>query len=171
MIAKELQGLEVYQYLKAISAGLQEFIEANSYLEFLQNKETSDWNDLEERLKYKTEGDEQQEYSLKIVPAEFILGLADLTGEVMRNCINSLNFCDTERCFEGCKFLQNIYARYLTLCNFPNRSRDYSQKMSTMKQSVMKAENVCYNLKVRGTEGSKLMSFDSNLDTVDEGFY
>lgn len=173
VIADELRSCDIFQYLKAISAGIQEFIEAYSFLEYLQGKEISDWDAIEPRFKYKTEDDEQQEYSLKLVPSEFILGLADLTGEIMRNCINCLNCGEIESCFDSCKFLQNLYSRYLTLNTIPNKGRDYSQKMTTMKQSVMKAENVCYNLKVRGTEGSKLISFDSaDVDhAVDEGFY
>lgn len=172
VIAKELEGCDIYQYLKAISAGIQEFIEAYTFLEYLRGKKISGWEAIEKRFEYKTEDEGQQEYSLKLVPSEFILGLADLTGEVMRLCINSLGSGERNTCFDICKFLQNIYSKYLTLRAFPSRPRDYSQKMTTMKHSVMKAENVCYNLVVRGTEGSKLISLDSAVDhVVDEGFY
>lgn len=172
MIAKELQGCEIHQYLKAISAGIQEFVEAYTFFEYLQGKEISDWEQIEKRFEYKTEEGEQQSYSLSLIPSEFILGLADLTGEIMRLCINSLGSGERTSCFDNCKFLQNMYLNYLSLRSFPSRPRDYSQKMTTMKQSVMKAENVCYNLVVRGTEGSKLISFDSSVnENVDEGFY
>jgi predicted translin family RNA/ssDNA-binding protein len=172
VIAKELKGRDVYQHLRAISAGIQEFIESYTFWEYLQNKELSDWEHVQERFKYKSdeEGSVDEEISFALIPSEFILGLADLTGEVMRNCINSLGSGDTDNCFKTCKFLQNIYSKYLTLTAV--RSRDFSQKMTTMRASTLKCEHVCYNLMVRGTEGSKLVSFDAAVDdNLDEGFY
>lgn len=42
-----------------------------------------------------------------------------------------------------------------------------------MHQSVLKAENVCYNVKVRGSEAAKWGAvFDNKpADDIDEGFY
>lgn len=175
LIAKELIGHDTYQYIRAISAGIQEFIEAYTFLEYLQKEELlSDWEVVQRRFNYKS--DDHEEFSFDLIPHEFILGLADLTGEVMRNCINSLGSGDTENCFKTCKFLQNIYSKYLTLNSVPNRGRDFSQKVSTMKASTLKCEHVCYNLMVRGKEGCK-----NRLDSIgpmahleddhDEGFY
>lgn len=96
--------------------------------------------------------------------------MADLTGEVMRNCINSLGSSNIEGCFKTCKFLQNIFGKYLTII-VPNRGRDFSQKLSTMRTSVLKCEHVCYNLMVRGTEGSKLITYEAVENDADEGFY
>lgn len=171
-IAKELQGHDIYQYIRAISAGIQEFIEAYTFLEYLKGMELSDWEQVEKRFKYKSD-DETEDFSFNLIPSEFLLGLADLTGEVMRNCINSLGSGDIDNCFKTCKFLQNIYSKYLTLTQAPNRGRDFSQKMSTMRASTLKCEQVCYNLMVRGTEGSKLVSFDAATgeDDVDDGFF
>jgi predicted translin family RNA/ssDNA-binding protein len=169
VIAKELKGRDPYQYLRAFSAGVQEFIEAYTFCEYLQEKEISDWNAIEERFKFKDE-ETNEEFDFKLIPSEFILGLADLTGEVMRNCINSLGSGDPDNCIKTCKFLQHIYSKYLTLNSV--RGRDFNQKMSTMRASTLKCEHVCYNLKVRGSEGSKLVSFDAAVDDDrDEGFY
>lgn len=170
-IAAELKGFEVYQFIRAISAGIQEFVEAYTFLEYLQDKSLSDWEDLEQRFTYKTDDETADEFSFHLIPSEFILGLADLTGEVMRNCINSLGSGDIDNCFKTCKFLQNIYSKYLTLNTVQNRSRDFSQKTTTMRSSTLKCEHVCYNLMVRGTEGSKLMSFDAIGEDGDEGFF
>lgn len=41
-----------------------------------------------------------------------------------------------------------------------------------MRQSMLKAENVCYNVKVRGGEAAKCTNFDHKPgDDTDEGFY
>ena len=99
----------------------------------------------------------------------------------MRYCINSLGSGDTENCFKSCKFLQGIYASYITL-KIPSRGRDYNQKLSTMRSSTLKCEHLCYNLIVRGSEcqGSKFLppisldSFNAGNEgdhDDDEGFY
>lgn len=160
---------EIYQYIRAISAGIQEFVEAYTFLEYLQDKDLSDWEQIQERFKYKS-SDDSEECHFSLIPTEYILGLADLTGEIMRNCINSLGSGDTDNCFKTCRFLQGILSKYLSLNSF--RGRDFSQKMSTMRASTVKCENVCYNLVVRGTEGSKLVSFETaREDDTDEGFF
>lgn len=171
VIARELKGLEIYQYIRAVSAGIQEFIEAYTFHEYLKGQELSDWSQVEERFHFKGSDESPEEIAtFKLIPSEFILGLADLTGEVMRNCINSLGSGDTDSCFRGCKFLQSIYSKYLRLNTV--RGRDFQQKMSTMRASTLKCETVCYNLMVRGSEGSKLVSFDAPRDEeADEGFY
>ena len=167
--------MDVYQYMRAISAGIQEFIEALTFYEYLskENAKLSDWNEIQNRMCYENEEATGKSIKLHLEPCEYILGLADLTGEVMRNCINSLGSSDTEKCYETCKFLQSIYSKFLTIRAPANRGRDFSQKMSTMRASTMKCENVCYNLKVRGTEGSNMMSFEAVQvdDHVDEGFF
>jgi predicted translin family RNA/ssDNA-binding protein len=101
----------------------------------------------------------------------------------MRYCINSLGSGDTENCFTTCKFLQNVYAKFLTIGSVPNHGRDFMQKMSTMRASTLKTEHVCFNLIVRGSEckaGGKFLpppSLDmftgegAGGEDVDEGFY
>lgn len=143
-IAKELQDLDPYQYSRAYSAGLQEFIEAFTYYEYLIGAKFMHWDDLQEKLTYvrnpakntvktdKTDGKEENEdikddvelaediNELQLVvnvtnicfvqPIEFMLGLADLSGEVMRRCINSLGSGDIDACFKACNFIQNLYS-------------------------------------------------------------
>lgn len=159
--------------MRAISPGLQEFIEALTYYEFLAGQPFSDWTILEQKLKYKIGGQNEDEVSLHLAPAEYMLGFADNSGEIMRFCINSLGSGETDNCFKACKFLQNTYAHFLSLGSVPNHGRDFSQKISTMKVSTLKTEHVCYALVVRGTEGAKFPSIDIKdaNDDIDEGFY
>lgn len=136
-IAKELRSLDPYQYARAYSAGLQEFIEAWTYFEYLSKNGINDWNDLQKKLTYdvaketpakvepvatdepviaeepveeKGDGDSEKIISCLVQPTEFMLGLADLSGEVMRKCVNSLGNGDIEACFNACNFLQNLYS-------------------------------------------------------------
>lgn len=112
------------------------------------------------------------EFSFFVDPTEYILGLSDLSGELMRRCINSLGSGETDICMETCKVLQQFYTGYTSLN--VQRCRELSRKIYTMRQSVLKAEHVCYNVKVRGGEAAKWGdAFDSNKpgEDVDEGFY
>ncbi|XP_059621888.1 translin-associated protein X [Phlebotomus argentipes] len=169
-IAKELSGRDQYQYSRAFSPGLQEFVEALTFFEYISGKDLSDWSTLQERLRH--DGEE-----CLVQPIEFMLGLADMSGEVMRRCVNSLGSGDTDTCFASCRILQSLHAGYLGLG--PAHSRELTRKMFTLRQSVMKSEAVCYNLRVRGKEAAKWGAEenfldkrgDGSTDDIDEGFF
>ncbi|XP_016979266.2 LOW QUALITY PROTEIN: translin-associated protein X [Drosophila rhopaloa] len=200
-VALELRDQDVYQFRAAYSPGLQEFIEAYTYMEYLcyedgegenGTKSVSDWQAIQAVMQYveesskpkeePTDGEELEVVALAeeeipkkfqffVDPTEYILGLSDLTGELMRRCVNSLGSGDTDTCLETCKTLQHFYTGYISLnCQ---RARELWRKITTMRQSVLKAENVCYNVKVRGGEAAKWgATFDQKpAEDVDEGFY
>jgi predicted translin family RNA/ssDNA-binding protein len=180
-IADELQGRDPYQYGRAYSAGLQEFIEAFTFYEYISGTPITDWTGLQERLRFETpaivgeDGEESAAAVSKqalVQPIEFMLGLADLSGEVMRRCVNSLASGQVQTCFESCNFMQQLYAGYMTLN--VSRVKDMNFKIYTMKGSVLKCEAVCYNIKVRGKEAAKWGSMTMQKkpnDDEDEGFY
>lgn len=136
-IAKEMFGHDHYQYARAYSAGLQEFIEALSFHNYLRNDNIYNWNDLQQKLTYKLddqdsknaenvenpENPENQNQNEKmntttvrieclVQPYEFMLGLADLSGEIMRKCINSLGNGDVDACQSACSFIQELHSGY-----------------------------------------------------------
>ncbi|XP_055849572.1 translin-associated protein X [Episyrphus balteatus] len=189
-VAKELENRDPYQYMRAYCAGLQEFIEAYTYYEYLNESELSDWIVLQGRMKFTftlepKESDESIEpkevdeciekvektVECLVDPTEYILGLGDLTGELMRRCINSLGSGDTNTCQDSCKVLQNFYKGFLGLHSV--RNREFGRKLYTLHQSVIKAEHVCYNVKVRGGEAARrgTMADDKPADDFDEGFF
>lgn len=117
-IAKELRGLDPYQYVRAYSPGLQEFVEALTYYEYVNSGKILDWTDVQNRMTYDESSDpsdpvvgdvERKTFQCLVQPMEFMLGLADLSGEVMRRCITSLGSGDVETCFQACTFLQSLY--------------------------------------------------------------
>ncbi|XP_030369441.1 translin-associated protein X [Scaptodrosophila lebanonensis] len=200
-VANELRGQDVYQFRAAYSPGLQEFIEAYTYMEYLHSedgsetvKTISDWEALQTIMQYEdpstkddqrveqtvegtvneqpaAKADGTQKFHFFVDPNEYILGVSDLTGELMRRCINSLGSGDTDTCMVTCRVLQQFYTGYISLnCQ---RARELWRKIAVMKQSLLKAENVCYNVKVRGGEAAKWGSvFDQKpAEDVDEGFY
>lgn len=204
-IAKELRDKDNYQYSRAYSPGLQEFVEALTYYFYLSGEKWGNWYDLQQRLTYHNEvplasdtdtgprdDDKEEKADAKDVtkpvdgdaatitvvdtclvqPIEFFLGIGDLGGEVMRRCVNSLGCGDIEACTNASRFLQNLYTCYLGLGNV--RNKDMGRKIFTLRQSVQKAENVCYNITVRGGEaavwGADDTPGDKGAADVDEGY-
>lgn len=106
-IAKELKDRDPYQFVRAYSCGLQEFVEAFSFYEYLSNDYIMDWEHLQQKLSYTADC---ENYICLINPIEYMLGLADLSGEIMRKCINALNNGDIERCLKACNFIQDLYS-------------------------------------------------------------
>lgn len=114
-IAKELKEVDQYQYARAYSAGVQEFIEAFTYYYYISGENIQNWKHFQHQLTYKTDKEDeteqtQDEYYCLLQPIEFLLGMADLTGEVMRKCINSLGNGDVDACFDARNILQQIYS-------------------------------------------------------------
>lgn len=105
-----------------------------------------------------------------LTPVEYVLGIADLTGELMRKCINSVGTGDIEEPFKLSFLLKNLYQGMLS-CG--NHTKELKRKLFTLKCSVQKVENACYAIKIRGTEtpSHMLADFFSTEDEFkDEGY-
>jgi len=230
-LARELKGEDHYQFTRAYSAGLQEWVEALSFYHYLTYDKLIQFEEVEKELVFKdkkakrkmekgkdnenVEGDnikekevlpEKNEDSVKIerdgkeeiekediasriekvsedkkdkeevygtlassvndiclseepsilisvtVPqSEYILGLADLTGELMRNAINSLGSGNMDVCFTLLDILQNMSDGFSRIPRH-EAPKDFGQKVYTLKQSCKKVENACYAISVRGSE-------------------
>ncbi|XP_015189562.1 PREDICTED: translin-associated protein X [Polistes dominula] len=175
-IAYELDGQDIYQYLRAYKPGLEEYVEAITFFQYLQCGFMQDWTELEKSLVY-TETDKSKlslENSLQptqmtrmlITPNEYIMGIADLTGELMRKCINNLGTGDITSCYQTCNFVRNMHKGFLGCTNVFNK--DMSKKLYTLKQSLTKMENVCYTIKVRGSEIPKHMLADVAIGAAED---
>ncbi|XP_075222447.1 translin associated factor X isoform X2 [Lycorma delicatula] len=116
----------------------------------------------------------QDELKVLLTPLDYVLGVQDLTGELMRHCINSLSSGDVEAMYRACDFVRDIYTG---LSWFKIPSRDFYRKLSVLRQSLLKIENACYMVRIRGSEIPKHILADvvtcqnSNHIDEDEGFY
>ena len=98
---------------------------------------------------------------------EYILGVADLTGELMRRAINSVGAGNLEEPFNICNFLQEMEMAFACL---GNTNKEVGRKLYTLRQSIRKVEAACYTLKVRGSEIPKHMLVDVLSKTSASGF-
>lgn len=185
-IATELENEDPHQYLRAYSPGLQEFIEALTFYQYLKEKSICDWNYISNELTFEitleNPSAESEESCTKILkthlpPEEYVLGIADLTGELMRKCINSLGSGNIDDCFTTCHFVKDMYTGFISVGN-ASSNREISRKAYTLKQSLHKMEHVCYNIVVRGSEIPKHMlanviptTSNNEVCSDDEGFY
>jgi len=181
--------------------GVQEYIEAVTFHHYLTSNSLPSCGKIQGDLTYTdkevtTEGEgsstatgeestvvscstgspeEDGSFKTHISPVDYILGVADLTGELMRKCINNLGSGNIEGCFQTCMFVREIYSGFLSVsCT---GFKDISRKLVTLRQSLSKMENACYTIHVRGSEIPKHMLADvfsgtqDNFLQEDEGFY
>lgn len=170
-VAQELSGEDMHQFHRAITTGLQEYVEAVSFQHFIKTRSLINMDEINKQLIFTTEdnGKENKNASdpqdkpngtwrLKITPVDYLLGVADLTGELMRMCINSVGNGDIDTPFEVSQFLRQVYDGFSFIGN--TGPYEVSKKLYTLKQSLAKVENACYALKVRGSEIPKHMLVD-----------
>ncbi|KAH1173972.1 translin-associated protein X [Mauremys mutica] len=171
-VAQELIGEDMYQFHRAISPGLQEYVEAVSFQYFIKTRSLISVKEINKQLIFTVEDKEEETntpssnphdkqpctWSLKVTPVDYLLGVADLTGELMRMCINSVGNGDIDTPFELSQFLRQIYDGFSYIGN--TGPYEVSKKLYTLKQSLAKVENACYTLKVRGSEIPKHMLAD-----------
>eukprot|EP00048_Salpingoeca_helianthica_P002843 m.61337 g.61337 ORF g.61337 m.61337 type:complete len:264 (-) comp12340_c0_seq2:19-810(-) len=143
-IARELQGQPYYLYLRAFSPGLQEYLEAVLFHWFLQHRRLLSLADLNAQLQF------DGGLTLRVSHDDFLLGIADLTGELMRLCINTLGRSQ-DLTMTLTQFVRSIFTSLRALNPF-TLPRDMSNKMSVLASSLAKMEDGCYQLRVRGSE-------------------
>ncbi|XP_076097748.1 translin-associated protein X-like isoform X2 [Mytilus galloprovincialis] len=100
---------------------------------------------------------ELREVQVHVPPTEYFLGLADLTGELMRLAVGSVGKGDLDTPFQVRDFLQLMQSGFVS---FGNCGREIGRKLSTLRQSLQKVETACYTLQVRGSEIPKHMLVD-----------
>lgn len=119
-IALELDGLDAYLYLRAYTSGLQEFVEALTFCSYLKTGNIQKFEEINKMFQYNIEETPDEEntttsktISLLFPYTEFILGLADFTGELMRKCINNLGDGNIDDCFKICNYVKYILVGFL----------------------------------------------------------
>lgn len=180
-------------------AGLQEYVEAVTFHDYLMNNSLRSWTKIQTDLNYtnmnmsaegksrsttvteentedsRLTGDHDVSLKTFVSPVDYILGVADLTGELMRKCISNLGSGNIEGCHQTCTFVREIYSEFLGVsCS---GIKEITRKLVTLRQSLSKMENACYTIHVRGSEMPKHMLADvisitqDDFLEEDEGFY
>lgn len=114
-IALELENAPAHMHSKAYTAGLQEFVEARSFCSFLEQNTIITLEEIRKELIFslKSKDGIERSVSILLTPQDYILGLADLTGEVMRSTINQFASGVPNQCVFACDMLRRVYTGFL----------------------------------------------------------
>eukprot|EP00019_Armaparvus_languidus_P010519 CAMPEP_0168583814 /NCGR_PEP_ID=MMETSP0420-20121227/2791_1 /TAXON_ID=498008 /ORGANISM="Pessonella sp." /LENGTH=122 /DNA_ID=CAMNT_0008618543 /DNA_START=449 /DNA_END=814 /DNA_ORIENTATION=+ len=99
---------------------------------------------------------------------DYLGGVADLTGEVMRQCVSRAGAGDTAAAERACVFVREVdrcFRRALT--SGASRSRDYEKKLTVMQQSLQKMEKICFECHLRKNEQFPSQQLRDNDDDDD----
>ncbi|KAI1004167.1 hypothetical protein K3495_g4041 [Podosphaera aphanis] len=168
LIAPDLSGINSWRYHRQISGGLQEFIEAISLEHYLRHQSLIT---PREALDLLPEG-------IDLTGDDYILGIFDLTGELMRFAITTMATTGTlpgSRSKEGegrdiLTDLRHLRSRFesldVTSCESTWLSNDCEKKISVMKECVHKVESAVSGMIIRGRERPKGWLPDTSGDRV-----
>ena len=155
-LSNEVSGSDFWKHRRSITGCIQEYVEAVSFHHFLVNEQSSDANkvliSMPELIANYGLIDAHNVQIIPLTVEDYVLGIADLTGELMRYCINSsgvsgttsvsLLICNLLRTLESqMDALDSVY--YLNELN---------KKLQVLRQSLAKVENVCYTVRILQSE-------------------
>ncbi|KAJ5177307.1 Translin C-terminal [Penicillium coprophilum] len=161
-VVPEQLGINCWRYQRQISAGIQEFIEAVSFDHYLRTQTLITHAECSARVPP----------GILVSEEDYLMGLYDLTGEMMRFAVLSLSSgnattnatenttSDSEKSTVASSQggivvdLRAIRAGFEAL-TVPQRHymfRDMAKKQDVMQNSVEKVERAAYGIVVRGSE-------------------
>ncbi|KAF3431627.1 hypothetical protein FNV43_RR26358 [Rhamnella rubrinervis] len=158
-LVKELQGSDFWKLRRAYSPGVQEYVEAATFCKFCQTGTLLHLEEINANLLPLSDPSIEP---LQINVLDYLLGLADLTGELMRLAIGRISDGELEYAEKICKFVRDIYRELMLLAPHMDECFDMKAKMDTMLQSVIKIENACFSVHVRGSEYMPLLGSDNS---------
>jgi hypothetical protein len=86
-IAADLQGLNAYRYSHNITGGNQEFMEALSFHHYLETQSVIPHEEAQAKITSMCGGPDTP---VLLTPEDYILGICDMTGELMRFSVTSM---------------------------------------------------------------------------------
>ena len=129
-IEKKKKSLTNVRFDTNINAvALQEYAEAICYYHFVKNKKVPTAT------------------SLKIGNESYLLGLCDLTGELVRKAVNEVINKNFKVALEIKNLVEEIYGEFL---KFNLRNGELRKKSDQIKWNLKKLEDVVFELKLKG---------------------
>ncbi|PWY98693.1 Translin [Testicularia cyperi] len=150
------------RYERNIGGGLEEFIEAISFYHYLRTRTLISQSQVQARFRAQSKSESQFYSAEEAVPSDlgavllmvptrrYLLGLSDLTGELMRFATNAVGQGDTGRVVR--QVLMLTRALRDSLDPFIPLVYDLKKKQIVTNQSLRKIEDILYALAVRSSE-------------------
>ena len=149
-IAEELVDEDSSRYKSAYSIGIQEFIEALSFYHYWKESTLLSYPRAQHYMTFH-HNDTEQAVVLFLHPFDYLLGLADLTGELMRVGINSVGRGLWTTPSVVVKFIRELYTGLLALNHF-SMSKEFLTKLEMILNNLLKIERAWYALEIRRSD-------------------
>lgn len=151
-VAVELQAGSESRFRRCYSPGVQEYVEAREMLEYLQEGRLMGAERMQAEMDEVCEKDGHG-LRVRLEEGDYVLGIADVTGELMRQAVGKGAKGDVEGLLGIWVFLQGIWKGMIGLEGFQGMvGKDYEGKMKVMKTSLEKVERTCFDLAIRRAE-------------------
>lgn len=154
-ITGDLQGINAWRYQRQISGGIQEFMEAATFRQYLERQNLLQLSHASGMLPG----------PMEVTAEDYLLGIFDLVGELMRFAITcmatngSMPGSDRSGGSESSILadLQVLRGSFegLDVPHKSGMSRDVEKKMEVMRTCVEKVEASAYGMIIRGRERPK----------------
>ncbi|KAL7421286.1 hypothetical protein Q5752_004171 [Cryptotrichosporon argae] len=146
-IREELRGEkegdkgDFWRFNRNVSPGLEEYIEAVSFLHYLETGELITLAQIQDGLSHEGEA------YVVVTPEDYVLGMSDLSGELMRYATNCLSQGDHETPLAVCQFVRVVKTKFDGVP--AHVLKKLAKKQEETTRSLEKIEKVCYALRLR----------------------
>ena len=153
-IEKELASAEggsatYWHYNRQVSPGVQEFIESYTLLWYLMEGTLVTREAIQEAVHEVLKGAlGTTACVVEITEEDYLLGVLDLTGEVMRHGVGASS-ADISVCEKDCAFVAEIDNAFNSVSLHGN---EFKNKIGTLKNSLRKLEKVLYDYRLSHAE-------------------
>ncbi|KAI0566581.1 Translin [Gracilaria domingensis] len=145
-VANEVDQNDYYRFHRAFTFGMQEYVEARTFLYYIVNHALMSPDQIESEIKEVCEMKEKPPLSLDL--SDYLLGVADLTGELMRQGVS-----DSNSSGQIAIFLAEIEASLGSLSDKHQLDvKELHFKLQVLKRSVSKVERTCYDVAIQDAE-------------------
>ncbi|KAK9347140.1 Translin [Lipomyces starkeyi] len=148
-VKDDLQGAGAWRYQRQISGAIQEYIEALLFREYLTERWILSHEEVQKLIGHE----------FLVTYSDYILGLLDTTGELMRFAITNLYDVTASGVVQVsaiakqiCQLLRTLRIGFSGLRVNNSSSTEFVKKLNTLYNSVDKVEKAVYSLIVRGSE-------------------
>lgn len=160
-LVKELQGTDFWKLRRAYTFGVQEYVEAATFCRFCKTGTLLSLAEINDSLLALSDKSVEP---LQINVLDYLLGVADLSGELMRLAIGRISDGEVEYARNICSFVRDIYRELTLVVPLMDDNTEMKKKMEVMLQSVVKIENACFSVHVRGSEYIPLLGSSADAD-------
>ncbi|CAD6239011.1 unnamed protein product [Miscanthus lutarioriparius] len=160
-LVKELQGTDFWKLRRAYTFGVQEYVEAATLCRFCKTGTLLSLAEINDSLLALSDKSVEP---LQLNVLDYLLGVADLSGELMRLAIGRISDGEVEYAKTICAFVRDIYRELTLVVPLMDDNNEMKKKMEVMLQSVVKIENACFSVHVRGSEYIPLLGSSADPD-------